>query len=393
MTSQLSHRLLSTERVIGLDIARWLALVLMMATHLIAIDDHPVPTWRLILSGRPSALFCVLAGFSLVLGAPRHEGTIASWSWRPALVRAGLIAAVGFTIGTLNANVTPILVTYGVLFALGAVMMYWSWQMAFATAGLLAVAAPVGSFAIRSFLPEPSYSVLGWAAWADPVALVWEVLFTGYFPVVVWVVYLLVGIASAHAFLRYGAKKVARVLVSVGSVLAIASWVTGVVVVHALGDRLIATSWPFAGRDATTLASEGFYGTSPIDSRWWLLTAPPHSGTLLDLTGTAGSAVATIGFMILLTLAYDRFITRVPIIRWIGLTVAAAGSATLTMYFGHAVLNSIGRDSGLTLLLQWPFQVALTLTGGAIIALLGRRGPLEAAVTSLARSAHPQRSI
>lgn len=62
-------------RLVGLDAARFLALLGMMATHLLATrSDSGDPTWVAeVLSGRASALFALLAGVSLSLmtGGPR----------------------------------------------------------------------------------------------------------------------------------------------------------------------------------------------------------------------------------------------------------------------------------------------------------------------------------
>ncbi|MGH3332175.1 MAG: heparan-alpha-glucosaminide N-acetyltransferase domain-containing protein, partial [Nocardioidaceae bacterium] len=59
-------------RVIGLDVARALALVGMMATHILApIEGNHLTVIQQVAGGRASALFAVLAGVSLALMSGR----------------------------------------------------------------------------------------------------------------------------------------------------------------------------------------------------------------------------------------------------------------------------------------------------------------------------------
>src|SRR5690606_26499734 len=71
-----SERAWSDGRIVGLDVARWLALVGMIATHAlrpVEASGHPTLV-QSVASGRASALFAVLAGVSLALmsGGPRR---------------------------------------------------------------------------------------------------------------------------------------------------------------------------------------------------------------------------------------------------------------------------------------------------------------------------------
>src|SRR5699024_10763774 len=61
-------RLSPRGRLVGLDVARGIALLAMMVTHIFALGDETgMPTWAAAFAGRASALFAVLAGCSLVL--------------------------------------------------------------------------------------------------------------------------------------------------------------------------------------------------------------------------------------------------------------------------------------------------------------------------------------
>ena len=67
-SAKVLRRLSPDGRLIGLDVARGIALLAMMVTHIFALGDEAgMPTWAAVFAGRASALFAVLAGCSLVL--------------------------------------------------------------------------------------------------------------------------------------------------------------------------------------------------------------------------------------------------------------------------------------------------------------------------------------
>ena len=110
-------------RLRGIDAARGLALLGMMATHLLPTFESNAtltPTWiGLTLSGRAAALFAVLAGVGLALSTGKDkplEGADLTAARRGVALRALVIAAVGLTLGGLEVNVAIILVHYAVLF-------------------------------------------------------------------------------------------------------------------------------------------------------------------------------------------------------------------------------------------------------------------------------------
>ena len=112
-----------TARLHGIDAARGLALLGMMATHLLPTFESNAdltPTWiGLTFSGRAAALFAVLAGVGLALSTGKHEplqGPDLSAARRGIALRALVIAAVGLSLGGLEVNLAIILVHYAVLF-------------------------------------------------------------------------------------------------------------------------------------------------------------------------------------------------------------------------------------------------------------------------------------
>src|SRR5215207_11111618 len=99
-------------RLHGIDAARGLALLGMMATHLLPTFEANAsltPTWiGLTFSGRAAALFAVLAGVGLALSTGKEKPPAGAELWaarRGIAMRALVIAAVGLTLGGLDVNV------------------------------------------------------------------------------------------------------------------------------------------------------------------------------------------------------------------------------------------------------------------------------------------------
>src|SRR5690606_18319682 len=98
----------SDGRIVGLDVARWLALVGMIATHAlrpVEANGHATLV-ESVAAGRASALFAVLAGVSLALmsGGPRPlVGRDLRAAAAGLAVRALLIGAVGLLLAALEA--------------------------------------------------------------------------------------------------------------------------------------------------------------------------------------------------------------------------------------------------------------------------------------------------
>ena len=110
-------------RLAGIDAARGLALLAMMATHVLPTfgsDPQLTPTWvGLAFSGRAAALFAVLAGVGLALSTGKQqplEGPTLGAARRGIALRALVMGAVGFSVGGLEVNIAIILVHYALLF-------------------------------------------------------------------------------------------------------------------------------------------------------------------------------------------------------------------------------------------------------------------------------------
>ncbi|WP_210649606.1 heparan-alpha-glucosaminide N-acetyltransferase domain-containing protein [Nocardioides sp. SYSU D00065] len=347
-------------RLVGLDAARCLALLGMVATHVLdaRVAGGDLSTAQWLAGGRASALFAVLAGVSLAL-MTREPLTGRPRALRLAGLagRATLVALLGLLLGALDSGLAVILTYYGVLFVLGLPFTLLGVRaLVPLTVGWVAL-APVLSHLVRPHLPERGFANPHVEQLADPVQLASELLLTGYYPVVPWLAYLLAGLALGRADLRDTS-------------------LLGGLALGGLGTAVLATqvSRTLADPVAASEHATGMYGTTPPDGDWdWLLLVAPHTATPFDLAQTIGSAVLVISCCLLLAQILPRPATAVLAV------VCGAGTVTLTLYSLHVVMRTAP---------VWPPEdpssyaahVVVLLSLGAGFRLVRRRGPLEAFV-------------
>lgn len=350
----------SRARLTGLDAARCLALLGMVATHVL---DERTPAGELtaaqwLAGGRASALFAVLAGVSLALMTrePLHGRPLA-WRFVALATRSLLIAVLGLLLGGLDTSIAVILTYYGVLFLLGLPFTLLGVRALVPLAVGWVVGAPVVSHLLRPHLPPRGYDSPTFGQLGDPAQLAGELLLTGYYPAFPWVAYLLVGLALGRLDLRD--TLLLRKLAMGGLGMALLA----TIVSASLVDPVVAEE-----------NAAGMSGTTPPDGDWeWLLVVAPHSATPFDLAHTIGSAILVIACCLLL----ERLLP--PAAGRLLAVVTGAGAATLTLYSLHVVMRTSP---------VWPAEepssylshVVVLLALGATLRALDLRGPLEAAV-------------
>ncbi|MGB3186423.1 MAG: heparan-alpha-glucosaminide N-acetyltransferase domain-containing protein [Ornithinimicrobium sp.] len=377
-------------RIIGIDVARALALLGMVVAHM--IDQAPgeglaVDPWFQVVAGRSSALFAVLAGVSIVLASRQSPFgaasgatiTLAPGARRSIGIRAALLIAIGLVLGIPDVGVAVILLYYGALFLCAIPVLRWNARSLVILAICWGMAAPVVSMLLRPFLPAPDLMVPEPASLLDPIALLLELSVTGYYPVLTWATYLFAGMALGRLNLR--SDPVARRMVLLGLGLAVAALGLSGIVSRNAGVRevLITTyditggvnSWPELSPEIT----RGFFGTTPTDSWWWLGIWAPHSGSIIDLAHTTGCAAALLGGVLMITGRLSREGRRLVHI------VFGAGTMTLTLYAVHIVLLGAPPALGWTQTIS--FHVVVLGSLGALFVAANARGPLELAVSRI----------
>lgn len=364
-------------RLVGIDVARAIALLGMVATHTLAerSSDGSLSLSHLIASGRASALFAVLAGVSLALLTGRRHpfhGRERVGRSLGLATRAVFIAAIGLTLGLLDSGLAVILTYYGLLFLLALPFVGLGSRGLFLAAGVWSVAAPVLSQVVRPGLPERGFDSPAWSQLADPVPLLSELAFTGYYPVVPWLTYVLVGMGIGRLSLHRRSTQGAMILVGTGlSVVATAAshLLTAPVDVR----RKLGADLGASADDVSDRIAGGLFGVTPEGSWSWLLVVAPHSATPFDLVQTGGSALAVIGACLLLVGALRGFGERFVAVLF------GAGTMTLTLYSLHVVMRTEEvwpADSGPE---GFRAHVLIVFALGALFVAARWRGPLEVA--------------
>ncbi|GGK66774.1 heparan-alpha-glucosaminide N-acetyltransferase domain-containing protein [Ornithinimicrobium pekingense] len=378
-------------RVVAVDLARAVALVGMFAAHLVSPSDPNgvggVDNLFQLVAGRSSALFALLAGVGIALSTTRAAAD--PWGHRGRLaVRAGVVAALGLALGSFDSGLAIILTYYGVLFLCALPVLTWGARPLAVLATGWALLAPVASMLLRRQVEAPPKIVPSFVHLADPGTLLTELLLTGYYPVLTWGAYLFAGMAVGRLDLRRPAVGPRLALVGAGLAalsVAVSTLVTSSPSVRAalLADpRRPVTDW--AGLDGQI--RRGLFGTHPTGTPWWLGVWAPHSGSIVDLVHTTGTAILVLGLALWLVRSTAALPWRVA---------AGAGAMTLTLYATHAVVlaSPLGARGTAALVLH----TLLALSVGALFASAPARGPLEQMVSSVAgvvpvRDDRPSRS-
>ncbi len=331
----------TSRRFSGVDAARGLAVIGMVAAHVWPRDESQ---GELLVDGRPSMLFAVVAGVALGLvtggAAPSAEPRAAA-RWR-LVIRSALLIALGLLLWMLPSGIAIILDYYGLMFALMIPLLFLPRLALVGIGAALLVVAPLVRDAV----------VADGAPLHEPWATASEYLLTGYYPVLLWLPLLIAGLLCARSDLA--ATRTRLLMLSLG-----------------------------------TLASVAGYGAALVLPD---VNAEAHSSTVAELFGSGGLAVAVVALSLVLL---DRPGTS-RALSIAALLMVAVGRMPLTIYTAHvlviAALAPLGPaglfapDVGIALFIG--LTVAAILVAGAAMAA-GRRGPLEAAVSSI--SAWPGR--
>ncbi|WP_210481462.1 DUF418 domain-containing protein [Naasia sp. SYSU D00948] len=311
-------------RIVGVDVARGIAVLGMFVAHVL-----PDGGTENVADGRSSVLFATLAGVSLGLitggadPAPRAErgrllGSVA--------LRGLALIALGLLLWTLDSGIAIILDYYGsfflvllpVLFAPRAVLVP------------IALACLTVGTAVLGAAPDDPRELIGsdWLLWLPTE---WWV--TGYYPGLLWLGYLLVGLVLARSDLS---RRATQIAMAVGGATASIAGYGGAALL---------------GRDASA-----------------------HSNTLWEGLGAGGLAVALIGVLLLAARGW------VATGLW---PLAAVGSMPLTIYTAQIIVLALFRGahpSGADAADEWVLLLGL-VAGGLLAASLWRavagKGPLE----------------
>lgn len=325
-------------RFVGVDVARGIALISMLAANTFAVlNDNGTPTLAaMTVTGRSATLFVMVAGISLAFitgGRNPVQGRACRTTAVGIVVRVLLIGAIGLALGYFAGGLDVILPVYALLFLLAIPLLGLRSRTLACIAGVLVVVDPLlllGAFSLGlrpAFDSNPMLS----APFTNPIGFVLQLLVTGPFPAVVYMVYICAGLAIGR--LDLSSTRVVAWLLGGGLVMAVTAWETSGVLLFHLGDlqHLQAAADPVS--DAASVTNQILRNPNQVASWWWLALRAHHSGTPIDALHTLGSAMAVLGGVLLVTKL--RGAQR---LLW---SVGVAGTMTLTIYSVHAlVLNS-----------------------------------------------------
>ena len=348
----------AAPRLVGVDVARGLAVIGMFAAHLwprLELDER-------VFDGRSAILFATLAGVSLGLMSggtrptpPGRRGRVVGG----IAIRAGLLVVLGLALQAWNPYLLVILPYYGVMFVLALSVLFASRAVLLGVAALLTVLAPwLASTVSVDAYGDTELSGVG--------GLATQALLVGAYPALVWTPFLLVGLAAARSDLTRTRTQVT--LLVAGTLAAV------------------------VGYSARFLP-----GASSVP---WFDPAD-HEGMPAEIVGSGGVAAAVLGLLLLVTSTRragptdgERTGGAAAVVRVVLRPLAATGAQPLTVYTAHVLLTAPlftvyrlsdpGAGYGLPLG-NLVAAVVVTLAYATLWQRFVGRGPLERAVGALSR--------
>jgi uncharacterized membrane protein len=170
--------------LIGVDAARGLALIGMMAVHItpsITAEGTVSAAYQLA-SGRAAALFAVLAGVGIALatgGTHPPKGRALGAAAAGTSVRAIVLLIIGLGLGALDSGVAVILAYYALLFIVALPFLGFGPRALLGLAAVWAVTTPFIGYILRQEIPRGSPGSPSFDALADPGGLAIELTVTG----------------------------------------------------------------------------------------------------------------------------------------------------------------------------------------------------------------------
>ncbi|NEA98579.1 DUF418 domain-containing protein [Streptomyces sp. SID13726] len=367
-------------RLIGVDLARGLAVFGMYAAHVGPDPSQGGITGHLmeLAHGRASALFAFLAGFSIMLMTGRRApktGRAGRQAVAKVVIRALVLLALGTWLTSTGTPVEVILAFYGLYFLLVLPLYRLSAAPLAIIAAAAALVLPQVLYIVQHALPaDGAEGVWAWPADADGIV---SLLFTGSYPALTWIPFVIAGMAVARLDLAAAVVRTRLAFTGVG--LAVVgyggSWLALHLVPGALsklgGGGWGEGDWGGGGSAASAWWSDTWGypdGSTPVG----LLVASPHSETTLSIVANAGVAIAVLIGCLAAVDASPRF-------HRLARPVIAVGTMSLTAYVFHiAGIHFLGIEElpGSTLRVLVGFIVAITVFA-TLWSRYFRRGPLE----------------
>ena len=352
-----------TGRVVGLDMARGLAILGMFTAHMWFSVQGPVSSVMAWSHGRSAPLFALLAGVSMGIMQQRLSRRFAGspalsrrFYGEKILVRATFLILLATLLSLINTRILLILDNYGVWMVCALFLAGLSVPMQLGVIGLLLVAGiPLWHYLNLLFLPPEIGVVLGLNDYQMPTFLIY--VLTG---LILWRLGWAGVTIRARRLQKYGAViglGTAGVIFGVGTA------------VDSL--RLGRFSQVLFGNDTLSIAN-------PTPAQFWyqtLIYIAPHTDSVAETVANTAWCVGLTSLLLLAGSTFNRFFSP----------LAALGSMALTIYTLHVIWHAITfRLFGYPgLIPSLIIMIAVFLLVASLWRLRFGKGPLEAFLARL----------
>ncbi|GAB3165476.1 hypothetical protein GCM10027059_23100 [Myceligenerans halotolerans] len=378
MLARTASRLLGGPgRVPGVDIARGLAVLGMFTAHVgvTSADLGTLEGWLGLSHGRSSILFATVAGVSLALATGRREppsGTELATARVMVLARAAALLALVAFLDLLGTRVALILGFYAAYFVLALPFL----RLRPSELASLAVTVGVLGPPIAYYGPEV-LTRLGLRLPRDGSGAFTDFLLTGHYPAIVWMAFVLAGLAVGRSDLSSLRLRIGLVAGGFGAAFVSALVSAGMTATaggrEAIEASVQETTSRWSGPDALGLGD-------PWPAPGYLWLDGPHDDTMFEVFGSGGFALGVIGLCLFAGRAGARVLAP----------LAAVGAMALTVYSAQIVAIWAVTEGGFDLLdpptnepLGW--MVLVTLAAATLWRALFGQGPLERVMAAWVR--------
>ena len=156
------------SRIVGLDVARSLAIIGMITIHMASL----LWSTKVILSGLPASLFAIIAGATMMIIGRNYTST----TFLRLIARGALIILIGLALLPVGGEIQVVLIV------MGLVMILVSWMPALGTWWRLAlfIAATIAATVVYAPIELPQiYPLLAWIAYFTGGMLLFDVYLRG----------------------------------------------------------------------------------------------------------------------------------------------------------------------------------------------------------------------
>ncbi|KAA3448111.1 hypothetical protein C7I87_23670 [Mesorhizobium sp. SARCC-RB16n] len=266
--------------------------------------------------GRSSALFALLAGFSLVLitGRVPKTGQAGRQAQIKVVIRALILLSLGMLLQEIGAPVAVVLSYYGLCFLLVLPLYRLDFFALAAIALSTALVFPQLRFLINGVMDKGMHHPLV------------TMSISGWYPAVTWIPFMIAGMAVARLNLTKMTTR--QWLATAGIALAVLGYGGSALALHYLpGVAQTITAHGGKVGDLWWSDAGGFRSWMDFgDEAVWLWVASPHSETTFSILGNTGVALLVLAISLAVSDTRLRVLTA---------PIATVGSMSLTAYVLH----------------------------------------------------------